>query len=162
MKSTAILTLSLLWSAVAIGQPLETSTSGNTPVPIEQSAGKREIPFDQAIMILGFEKPLASKKESLIVQNRTQETVTRIILRLVYKTPQDEMLDYREIVLDEEILPGMTKKFTIDSFDENRQYYYYLTPPTGKSIESSYPFKITFNLLRYDIAITNPSTANDK
>ena len=72
------------------------------------------------------------------------------------------MLDYREIVLDEEILPGMTKKFTIDSFDENRQYYYYLTPPTGKSIESSYPFKITFNLLRYDIAITSPSTANDK
>lgn len=113
-------------------------------------------------MILGFEKPLASKKESLIVQNRTRETVTRIILRLVYKTPQDEMLDYREIVLDEEILPGMTKKFTIDSFDENRQYYYYLTPPTGKSIESSYPFKITFNLLRYDIAITSPSTANDK
>ena len=46
MKSTAILTLSFLWSAVAIGQPLETSTSGNTLVPIEQSAGKREIPVE--------------------------------------------------------------------------------------------------------------------
>ena len=115
----------------------ETIPNGRKYVP------KQEIPF---------EKTLSSKKESLLIQNRTQETVTRIKLRIVYKTPQNEMLDYREIFLDKEILPGMTKKFSIDSFDENRQYYYYMTPPTGKSIESSYPFKITFTLLRYDIA----------
>lgn len=66
---------------------------------------KQEIPFNQAIMVLGFEKILSSKKESLLIQNRTQETVTRIKLRIVYKTPQNEMLDYREIFLDEEILP---------------------------------------------------------
>ena len=126
----------------------ETIPNGRKYVP------KQEIPFEQAIMVLGFEKTLSSKKESLLIQNRTQETVTRIKLRIVYKTPQNEMLDYREIFLDKEILPGMTKKFSINSFDENRQYYYYMTPPTGKSIESSYPFKITFTLLRYDIAIT--------
>ena len=157
MKNTSILIFVLLWSIVATGQAFETAVPDKT-VAAKPVVEERKIPFEQAIMILGFEKPLSSHKESLIVQNRTQETVTRIILRLVYKTPQDEMLDYREIVLDEEILPGMTKKFTIDSFDENRQYYYYLTPPSGKSIESSYPFKVTFTLLRYDIAITNPTT----
>ena len=80
----------------------ETIPNGRKYVP------KQEIPFEQAIMVLGFEKTLSSKKESLLIQNRTQETVTRIKLRIVYKTPQNEMLDYREIFLDEEILPGMT------------------------------------------------------
>ena len=133
---------------------IDSRKSGNNTWNGRKYVPKQEIPFEQAIMVLGFEKTLSSKKESLLIQNRTQETVTRIKLRIVYKTPQNEMLDYREIFLDKEILPGMTKKFSIDSFDENRQYYYYMTPPTGKSIESSYPFKITFTLLRYDIAIT--------
>lgn len=88
----------------------ETIPNGRKYVP------KQEIPFEQAIMVLGFEKTLSSKKESLLIQNRTQETVTRIKLRIVYKTPQNEMLDYREIFLDKEILPGMTKKIL------NRQF----------------------------------------
>ena len=58
----------------------ETIPNGRKYVP------KQEIPFEQAIMVLGFEKTLSSKKESLLIQNRTQETVTRIKLRIVYKT----------------------------------------------------------------------------
>ena len=103
--------------------------------------------------MLGFEKILSSKTESLMIKNNTPELVTRVHLRLTYKTPQNEMLDYRDVVLDGEILPGMTKKFSFDSFDTNRQYYYYTTPPTGKAIESAYPFKVTATLLRYDIAV---------
>lgn len=88
-----------------------------------------------------------------MIKNNTTDMITRVKLRLTYKTPQNEMLDYREIMLDGEILPGMTKKFTFDSFDENRQYYYYTNAPKGKAIESSYPFKVTAALLRYDIAV---------
>ena len=110
-------------------------------------------PYYQAIEILGFEKTLTSKSESLMIKNNTPELVTRVLLRLSYKTPKNEMLDYREVVLDGEILPGMTKKFSFDSFDSNRQYYHYTTPPAGKAIEASYPFKVTVTLLRYDIAV---------
>ena len=157
MKHTFVLSIILLCCLSSQAAQLRTEQQ-----PTARTVGQTETvsrpSFDQSIMILGFEKPLSSKKESLLIQNRTRETVTRIVLRLVYRTPQNEMLDYRDVTIDEEILPGMTKKITIDSFDQNRQYYYYLTPPTGNSIESSYAFKITFTLLRYDIAITRPNT----
>ena len=157
MKRTFVLSIILLCS---LSSPAAQRRTEQQPTArtVGQSGTVSRPSFDQSIMILGFEKPLSSKKESLLIQNRTRETVTRIVLRLVYRTPQNEMLDYRDVTIDEEILPGMTKKITIDSFDQNRQYYYYLTPPTGKSIESSYAFKITFTLLRYDIAITRPDT----
>ncbi len=126
---------------------------GTTYSVSAQNDTTRNIPFTKAIEILGFEKTLTSKNESLMIKNNTPELVTRVKLRLTYKTPQNEMLDYKEITLDGEILSGMTKKFTFDSFDENKQYYYINNVPQGKAIESSYPFKVTATLLRYDIAI---------
>ena len=68
---TTICTLSQEQSP-SIPAKQETVPNGRKYVP------KQEIPFNQAIMVLGFEKILSSKKESLLIQNRTQETVTRI------------------------------------------------------------------------------------
>ena len=143
----------LLFGFFVFGTSLFAQNTTGAPVGQSTEQQNENIPFYQAIEMLGFEKILSSKTESLMIKNNTPELVTRVHLRLAYKTPQNEMLDYREVVLDGEILPGMTKKFSFDSFDTNRQYYYYTTPPTGKAVESAYPFKVTATLLRYDIAV---------
>ena len=114
----------------------------------------RTCKFEDSIDILGFEKRLKDKNELYIVRNNTNHTITLINLRVFYKTTNDEMLDYRDVTLRGEFLPQTTKQFEVESFDKGKRYYYYESPDQNPKLEG-YPFKITYELLRYDIAVTN-------
>lgn len=113
----------------------------------------RSCKFSESIDILGFEKRLKDKNELYIVRNNTQYTITLIKLRVFYKTANDEMLDYRDVTLTGEFLPQTTKQFEVESFDKGKRYYYYQSPEQNPKLEG-YPFKITYELLRYDVAVT--------
>ncbi|MBO5721053.1 MAG: hypothetical protein J6R61_05975, partial [Bacteroidales bacterium] len=113
----------------------------------------RTCKFEDSIDILGFEKRLKDKNELYIVRNNTNHTITLINLRVFYKTTNDEMLDYRDVTLRGEFLPQTTKQFEVESFDKGKRYYYYESPDQNPKLEG-YPFKITYELLRYDIAVT--------
>ena len=112
----------------------------------------RSCKFSESIDILGFEKRLKDKNELYIVRNNTQYTITLIKLRVFYKTANDEMLDYRDVTLTGEFLPQTTKQFEVESFDKGKRYYYYESPDQNPKLEG-YPFKITYELLRYDVAV---------
>lgn len=114
----------------------------------------RTCKFEDSIDILGFEKRLKDKNELYIVRNNTEYTITLIKLRVYYKTTTDDMLDYRDVTLRGEFLPQTTKQFEVESFDKGKRYYYYESPDQNPKLEG-YPFKITYELLRYDIAVTN-------
>lgn len=62
------------------------------------------------------------------------------------------MIDNREITIEGEIQPYSTKKFDIKSFDNNKKYRFYKSKIIGK--DAGKAFKVYFDLLRYDIAIT--------
>lgn len=113
----------------------------------------RSCKFSESIDILGFEKRLKDKNELYIVRNNTQYTITLIKLRVFYKTANDEMLDYRDVTLTGEFLPQTTKQFEVESFDKGKRYYYYQSSEQNPKLEG-YPFKITYELLRYDVAVT--------
>ena len=113
----------------------------------------RSCKFSESIDILGFEKRLKDKNELYIVRNNTQYTITLIKLRVFYKTANDEMLDYRDVTLTGEFLPQTTKQFEVESFDKGKRYYYYESPDQNPKLEG-YPFKVTYELLRYDVAVT--------
>ena len=102
------------------------------------------------IEMIGFEKRINDKTESFLLRNNTCNLITRIRLKIYYKTPKNEMIDYREVTIDQEIHPHMTKQIEINSFDKNKRYYYIFS--SNKNNEG-YPFKISWVLLRYDIAI---------
>ena len=102
------------------------------------------------IEMIGFEKRINDKTESFLLRNNTCNLITRIRLKIYYKTPKNEMIDYREVTIDQEIHPHMTKQIEINSFDKNKRYYDIFSP--NKNNEG-YPFKISWVLLRYDIAI---------
>lgn len=112
----------------------------------------RSCKFSESIDILGFEKRLKDKNELYIVRNNTQYTITLIKLRVFYKTANDEMLDYRDVTLTGEFLPQTTKQFEVESFDKGKRYYYYQSSEQNPKLEG-YPFKITYELLRYDVAV---------
>ena len=109
--------------------------------------------FSHAIDIMGFEKRLSDKNELYIIRNNTDDIITYIKLRVYYKTPKGEMLDYREVVLTGELLPNTTRHFETPSFDSGKRYFY-LEGNTAGNKSNGYPFVITYDLLRYDIAIT--------
>ena len=113
----------------------------------------RTCKFDESIDIIGFEKRLKDKDELYIIRNNTQYTITLIKLRVFYKTINDEMLDYRDVTLRGEFLPQTTKQFEVESFDKGKRYYYFQSPDQNPKLEG-YPFKITYELLRYDVAVT--------
>ncbi|MBR5240882.1 MAG: hypothetical protein IKW05_02985 [Muribaculaceae bacterium] len=113
----------------------------------------RTCKFEESIDIIGFEKRLKDKDELYIVRNNTQHTITLIKLRVFYKTTTDEMLDYRDVILRGEFLPQTTKQFEVESFDKGKRYYYFQSPDQNPKLEG-YPFKITYELLRYDVAVT--------
>ena len=113
----------------------------------------RTCKFDESIDIIGFEKRLKDKDELYIIRNNTQYTITLIKLRVFYKTTNDEMLDYRDVTLRGEFLPQTTKQFEVESFDKGKRYYYFQSPDQNPKLEG-YPFKITYELLRYDVAVT--------
>ena len=102
------------------------------------------------IEMIGFEKRINDKTESFLLRNNTCHLITRIKLKIYYKTPKNEMIDYREVTIDQEIHPHMTKLIEINSFDKNKRYHYIYNP--NKNNEG-YPFKISWVLLRYDVAV---------
>ena len=112
----------------------------------------RNCKFDESIDILGFEKRLKDKNKLYIVLNNNNYTITLIKLRVFYKTTNDEMLDYRDVTLSGEFLPQTTKQFEVPSFDKGKRYYYYESSDSNPKLEG-YPFKITYELIRYDIAV---------
>ena len=123
-------------------------------IPQDSVIFSRSCKFEESIDIIGFEKRLKDKDELYIIRNNTSYTITLIKLRVFYKTTAGEMLDYRDVVLVGEFLPQTTKQFEVESFDKGKRYYYYESPDQNTKLEG-YPFKITYELLRYDIAVTN-------
>lgn len=119
--------------------------------------------FAKSIEVLAFEKVIGEKVETFMLRNNTPYLMSDITLRFVYKTPDDSlMISYRDVVLPDEILPLSTKRYSIESFDTYKRYFYIDNPLKDK--ENGLPFSIHIELLDYKIAITpeNYSTLIDE
>lgn len=153
MKTVSVLPslfLSAVLSCLLFFSTANVLASDVTP---DNDTGGTESEFSHAIDIMGFEKRLSDTNELYIIRNNTENTITLVKLRVYYKTPKGEMLDYREVILSGELLPNTTKQFETPSFDRAKRYYYLEGNP-GSKRTNGYPFIITYDLMRYDIAIT--------
>lgn len=103
-----------------------------------------------AVDMLGFDKRMSDTKESFLLRNNTPYRLSRVVLKMIYRTPDGQMIDYRTRMVDCDLLPRSTRKCEIESFDRSKNYYHVDSPP---SRVSGRPFKVSFQLLRYDIVI---------
>ena len=93
-----------------------------------------------AVDMLGFDKRMSDTKESFLLRNNTPYRLSRVVLKMIYRTR----------MVDCDLLPRSTRKCEIESFDRSKNYYHVDSPP---SRVSGRPFKVSFQLLRYDIVI---------
>ena len=148
--STSIVLIILLFIfPSSINAYMQSGIEETSTIPYKNNNVKDTVSNRDPIEMIGFEKRINDKTESFLLRNNTCNLITRIRLKIYYKTPKNEMIDYREVTIDQEI--HMTKQIEINSFDKNKRYYYVSSP--NKNNEG-YPFKISWVLLRYDIAIT--------
>lgn len=100
--------------------------------------------------MLGFDKRMSDTKESFLLRNNTQHRISRVVLKLVYRTPEGQMIDYRTRTVECDLLPHSTRRCEVESFDRSKNYYHVDSPPARVS---GRPFKVSFQLLRYDIVV---------
>ena len=150
-RTSIVLIILLFIFPSSINAYMQSGIEETSTIPYKNNNVKDTVSNRDPIEMIGFEKRINDKTESFLLRNNTCNLITRIRLKIYYKTPKNEMIDYREVTIDQEIHPHMTKQIEINSFDKNKRYYYVSSP--NKNNEG-YPFKISWVLLRYDIAIT--------
>ena len=105
------------------------------------------------VEMLSFDKPLSDGKESFLLRNHTPYRISRVVLRLEYRSLSGEMIDYRDVTVDCDILPDKTRRLEIPSFDTSKRYYYV---ESGAGRKPGTPFRVYYDLLRYDIVVERP------
>ncbi len=107
--------------------------------------------FDEAaVSMIGFDKRMSDTQESFLLRNNTSYHLSRVVVKMIYRSPENEMIDYRERVVECDLLPHSTRRCEIPSFDTSKSYYHVDSPPTRTS---GRPFKVSFQLLRYDVVV---------
>lgn len=155
MKRLAIFMMLLASIAVAQTKTIGTQSNSqfNMPSPLlVDTALTPEVPFTpMAVSMHGYAKRLGDSKESFILRNETHNyRISRVLLKLLYTTDDGSLLHAREELVDCDIAPGMTQMVAIKSFDTSKIYYYYTMPPKRAS---GTPYRIRYDVLRYDIVV---------
>jgi hypothetical protein len=100
-----------------------------------------------AIVMPYYEKEGLSLKESFSLKNESGRDISKISIRMVYSTENNNVIDSKEYVLRENIPNGMAKKFEIDSFDQRYKFVY----KYGNSYKPIYTqFIVAFYILDYE------------
>lgn len=116
-----------------------------------QADTTRSLPFSAtAVDMLAFDKRMNDTRESFLLRNNTPYRLSRVVLKLVYRNPDGQMIDYRIRTVECDLLPGSTRKCEIESFDRSRNYYHVDSPP---SRTSGRPFTVSYQVLRYDVVV---------
>lgn len=106
--------------------------------------GKEYVFTTSSIKFTGYDKNLASTKESFHIINGSGLDIKSMFVKIIYKDMSGRMLHSREISIREEIPCGETRKVDIPSWDTQKTFYYYLST-RPKRIAA--PYKISISLL---------------
>jgi hypothetical protein len=71
-----------------------------------------------------FEKRGFEFEESFSLKNDSKRDINEISIRIIYKLENGEVIDYRDLNFKDKIPSGLSKKFTIQSFDQNQSFAY--------------------------------------
>jgi len=115
------------------------TTSNNTKANIVES---------NAISMPYYEKEGLSSEESFSLKNNSSRDINFISIRITYKLENGEIINYQDLSLKELIPNGLSKMFTIKSFDQRYKFAYKYGKTSAKSIYSL--FTIEYQILNYN------------
>ncbi|MDE5751500.1 MAG: hypothetical protein K2H88_02555 [Duncaniella sp.] len=83
-------------------------------------------PSDGTVTLSGYDKPLNSSKETLLVTNRSDCHINGLRIAIRYLDLHGRELHSTEVELHSNIPAGATRKLQFPSWDIQRSYYYHL------------------------------------
>lgn len=96
----------------------------------------------QQISFYGFDKPLSSTIETFFLQNRSENTIKKVVMEMEYFTIDSLQLHKRMVEIDCDVPPQETRKIDIKSWDKQKSYYFH---QSVKPRRQATPFKVIFN-----------------
>jgi hypothetical protein len=95
------------------------------------------------ITISGYEKPLRSRHETMLVTNNdSARTVTTLTLNITYSDMQGRTLHSRTVTSSLTVPPLSTRLLDLKSWDVNTLFYYHVNPPVRTSSQAT-PYRVT-------------------
>lgn len=103
----------------------------------------------QQIIFTGYDKPQNSSKESFFIINKTDRTLSGIVLNIDYITPDGRQLHKRIEKIPCHIPPGETRKTDISSWDTQHSFRYIESKGRPEANPYTVSFSPTLIYLRY-------------
>ena len=120
--------LSLLGDNTLRGNRLK--ASGRNMYPLTAASPQPQpdtlrLPVSPTITVSGYDKPLRSYRETLLLTNGTEREVLSIALTIIYIDMQGRQLHQRTDTLTAKIPSGETRMVRMSSWDTQHSYYYH-------------------------------------
>lgn len=95
--------------------------------------------------VTGYEKPLRSARETLLVHAASEApAINAILLRIEYIDMTGRQLHSREVAVPTDVAAGQTRMLTFRSWDVNKVFYYHLNRPPRTSAQGTpYTVRVT-------------------
>lgn len=131
------------------GKKLKTTTRARDAIngikvsPVISSDTLRN-PSRDSIQASGYDKPLRTNRETMLITNATSRTVTGIGLTITYSDMQHRQLHQRTDTLKTMIPAGETRMLKLSTWDTQQSYYYHLSRPPRTAAVT--PYTITCHI----------------
>ncbi|MDE6371258.1 MAG: FxLYD domain-containing protein [Duncaniella sp.] len=109
------------------------------------------LPPRDSITLSGYDKPLRTTHETLLVTNSTSRPVTGIGLTVNYLDMQGRQLHSRTDTLLIAVPPGETRMLRFPSWDRQQSYYYHLGPEPRSSRFTPYTISIRTDFITHPL-----------
>ena len=111
-------------------------------LPSENKEDSVAVKIEGKIRFAGYDKEANSSKESFIIINESDYTLSGIRVNIDYMDMQDRMLHSREIERSCDIPAGESRRIDIPSWDTQKTYFYHLGNEPKKVAT---PYKVLFH-----------------
>jgi hypothetical protein len=113
----------------------------------------RGVEAARLITVSGYEKPLRSRHETMLVTNNDSvATVSMVSLDITYYDMQGRTLHRRTASTAVDLPPRTTRLVDLKSWDVNTLFYYHLNVPTRTSTQAT-PYRVS--VLPTEIVLTD-------
>lgn len=143
MKRLPLILLLLIVAVAAQGKKTRTTHSGRLQ-RAEQSVTATVdvvpaiIPDSGDIILAGYDKPLRTRRETVLATNHRAHAVDSLFLTIRYIDADGRQLHERTVAIGQTIPAGETRQLQFPTWDVQQSYYYYLSTPPRAGI----PYRI--------------------
>lgn len=122
-----VVVLPLMADNTLRGRRLRPASTASAPsAPTATPVDTVRFPADTLVELSGYDKPLRSRRESLLVTNRLPSPLTSLVISITYRDLQGRELHSADVEVRSYIPAGSTRLVSFPSWDCQQSYYYHL------------------------------------